>query len=125
MAERSAPPHPRRRALPLIAVPECTACGACCFNEHPDYIRVFAVDLERMDARALGLTVEREGRRYLRFDEGRCAALGLEPATDRVGCTIYAMRPDACRWLERGSGECRSQLGAKWVVREAAFGREA
>jgi len=123
MAEGPAPPNSRRRPLPVIAVPPCTECGACCFNGHPDYIRVFAVDLERMDARALALTVVRDGGRYLRFEDGRCAALGLDPATDRVGCSIYEMRPDVCRWLERGSGECRSQLAAKWQARERAFGR--
>lgn len=104
-------------------MPECTECGACCFNTHPDYIRVFVVDYERMDDRALGFTTVRGGLRYLRFEGGRCSALGLDPVNNRVGCTIYAMRPDACRWLERGSGECRAQLTAKWATREGAFER--
>ena len=79
-----------------------------------------------MDDRALALTrIDAAGARYLVFKEGRCAALGLHPTTNQVGCTIYEMRPDACRWLERGSGECRSQLAAKWAVREGAFERAA
>lgn len=84
---------------------------------------MFAVDLERMDERAFALTEERDGHRFLRFAEGRCAALSLDHANSHVGCSIYEMRPDVCRWLERGSGECRSQLESKWAVREAAFGR--
>ncbi len=104
-------------------MPECTDCGACCFNEHPDYIRVFVVDYERMDDRALAFTTVRNGARFLRFEKGRCSALGIDLVTNRVGCSIYGMRPDVCRWLERGSGECRSQLAAKWPARERAFGR--
>ncbi len=104
-------------------MPECTDCGACCFNEHAGYIRVFLVDYARMDERALGFCTEEEGVRHLRFENGHCSALGVDRDTNRVGCTIYEMRPDACRWLERGSGECRSQLSAKWTARERAFGR--
>jgi len=118
MAEGSPPPHARRRSLPVIAVPACTDCGTCCLNEHPRYIRVFAVDLERMSEAAFAHTTLVDGERYLRFEGGRCSALALHPATGRVGCTIYEERPDACRWLERGSGECRSQLAAKWDKRE-------
>ena len=99
-------------------MPECTDCGACCFNEHAEYIRVFLVDYERMNDAALALSTEKDGVRYMRFEDGHCAALGFDSATNRVGCTIYPMRPDACRWLERGSGECRSQLASKWPARE-------
>lgn len=109
----------------MIGVPECTDCGACCLNEHPRYIRVFAVDAERMSARAFAHTTTIGEERYLRFEGGRCSALGLDPKTDRVACGIYEERPDACRWLERGSGECRSQLAAKWSAREQAFAAAA
>ncbi len=121
MAQGSPPPHARRRALPVIGVPECVDCGACCFNDHYAYVRVFEVDLARMDERARALTRVVDGQRYMRFEGGRCAALALDPATRKVGCTIYPMRPDVCHWLVRGSGECRSQMEAKWPRREAAF----
>lgn len=110
-----------RTSLPVIAVPECTDCGACCFSLAGDYIRVFDVDRARMDARAVGMTTVHEGVRFMRFEAGRCAALALDPHTGRVGCSIYGMRPDACRWLERGSGECHSQIAAKSPARDAAF----
>lgn len=86
-------------------VPACTECGACCSSRDPRWIAVFEGDRERMDDRALALTVELEGRRYMRMDPAQgCAAL--------VGrrCGIYAVRPDACRWLERGSSVCRSLI---------------
>ncbi len=106
-------------------MPECTDCGACCFNEHYAYVRVFAVDVERMDGRALAFTHVVDGQRYMRFENGRCMALGLDPQAGRVACTIHPQRPDVCRWLERGSGECRSQIAAKWPTREAGMAAEA
>ncbi len=116
MAEGSAPPHARRRApvaaaAPPDAVPECTRCGACCFSERDDYIEVFAVDLARMDDAARALTHTRDGRRFMRFAAGRCTALARDG--DRLVCAIYPMRPDACRWLQRESGECLAQVTEK------------
>jgi Fe-S-cluster containining protein len=77
---------------------------------------VWAVDLERLDERAFAFTTMHGAARYLCFDQGRCVALRLT-ADGRAACSIYAMRPDACRWLERGSGACRAQLEAKWSLR--------
>src|SRR6185312_6658125 len=69
VARRAQGPHPPRRAavaraarrrtmsrLDLTGIPECTACGTCCFSTLPEYIRVFGVDLDRMDDRAQALT---------------------------------------------------------------------
>lgn len=86
--------------------PECTACGACCFSEMTEYVRVFEVDLERMDGRARGYVDERDGRRAMRMAEGRCAALVIDPVRRTFVCAIYPMRPDVCHSLERGSGAC-------------------
>lgn len=110
-----------RRALPVIGVPECTDCGSCCFNAHPAYIRIFERDAELIGAQLESYSVMLDGKRYMRFENGRCVALRLDSATGSVGCSIYAIRPDVCRSLERGSGECRSQLEMKWSRREAAF----
>lgn len=91
---------------------DCTRCGACCFSTSPSYIAVFGIDRERMDERALALTVMRDGARFMRFAAGRCAALvdAGDESGPRLICGIYPMRPDACRWLERGSGVCREIL---------------
>ncbi len=116
------PTSPRR--LPIFRVPECTDCGACCFNTHLDYVRVFACDAALLAAEQLdALTVVHDGLRYMRFVDGRCIALSLDAATGRVGCRIYPVRPDVCRSLVRGTGECRSQIEAKWSRREEAFAR--
>lgn len=109
MAEGSAPPNPRGRAA--VAPADCTRCGACCFSERDDYIELFGVDVARMDEAALALTHERDGRRFMRFAGGRCTALLRRD--DRLVCTIYEMRPDACRWLARDSGECLAQVAEK------------
>jgi Fe-S-cluster containining protein len=91
---------------------DCVACGACCFSAEAGYIEVFAVDRERMDAGALELTEVRDGRTFMRFGQGRCRGLALE-ASGRSLCSIYPMRPDACRWLAVGSGECHDQRSRK------------
>ena len=93
--------------------PECTACGACCFSELPEYVRVFGIDLERMDARAQSFVHFLGNRCFMRLEEGRCAALVIAPETRRFTCSIYEMRPDVCRSLERGSSGCRGELHAK------------
>lgn len=68
-----------------------------------------------MDEAALALTETDGDRRIMRFEEGRCLALDLREG--RFRCRIYPMRPDACRWLERGSGICRSMIAARALVR--------
>jgi Fe-S-cluster containining protein len=92
-------------------VTDCTACGCCCFSSEPDYIAVFAVDEARMDEAALALTVARAEKRFMRFEGGRCSALTIE--NGRVSCSIYAMRPDACRWLLPDSAACHEQIREK------------
>ncbi len=80
----------------------------------PEYVRVFGGDFDRMDDRARGYTHFIGNRCYLRLDEGHCAALVIEPgAAPRFTCAIYAMRPDACQALERGSGVCRGERHEK------------
>jgi len=93
--------------------PECTACGACCFSELVDYVRVFEIDLDRMDARARGYVEEREGRRAMRMSGGRCAALVIDPVRRSFECAIYPMRPDVCHSLARGSSACAADRTLK------------
>ncbi len=97
-------------------VPACTACGACCFSELPEYVRVFGVDLDRMDDRARELTHFLGNRCYMRMEGGRCAALVIDPSAaggPSFTCAIYEMRSDVCRSLERGSGACRADRHEK------------
>ncbi|MBW2453962.1 MAG: YkgJ family cysteine cluster protein [Deltaproteobacteria bacterium] len=111
---------------------DCTTCGCCCFSSEANYIRVFAADESRMDEPALDLTrvgpqpaldltrVGPQGR-AMRFTEGRCTALRIDGDPPRYRCRIYPARPDCCRWLQRGSGECLAQIAAKSEVRQAAL----
>ena len=128
MAPGPAASHPRRRAALRTrtvregSVPDdCTTCGCCCFSTEADYIRLFGADEARMDPRALALTCSGTNGRVMDFAGGRCAALRIDGAPPRFLCRIYPARPDCCRWLERGSGECRAQIDAKSEVRQAAL----
>jgi hypothetical protein len=93
--------------------PECLACGTCCFSELPEYVRVFGVDHDRMGDRAAEFTHFLGNKCYMRLEDGHCAALRIDPVARRFACTIYEVRPDACRSLERGSPACRAEIHEK------------
>lgn len=121
-----APPH-----LDVSDVPACTACGACCFSTLPEYVRVFGFDWDRMGDAARELTHFIGNRCYMRLEEGRCAALRIDPEAEggaRFTCAIYEERPDACRALERGSGACRADRHEKgerpWIAVSALTRRK-
>lgn len=103
----------RASKISVEGVPECTACGTCCFSELPEYVRVFGCDMDRMDERAAAFTHFIGNRCYMRIEGGRCAALAIDPIAKRFLCSIYEMRPDCCRSLERGSGGCLGELHTK------------
>lgn len=94
-------------------VPECLDCGTCCFSELPEYVRVWGCDHERMGDLADELTHFIGNRCYMRLVDGHCAALSIEPETGRFVCSIYDVRPDACRALGRGSAACRAEIHEK------------
>ncbi len=94
---------------------DCQRCGACCVNSDEnrsegfrDYVRV-----ERMDALARQpdllrrFTVRnRRGELHMKLDpEGRCVALEGRLGK-RVGCSLYAVRPEVCQRVQAGSEEC-------------------
>src|SRR5262249_39604742 len=94
-------------------VPECMECGTCCVSTLPEYVRVFGPGWDRMGDRARELAHFIGNRCYMRIEDGRCAALVIDPLARRFACSIYEARPDCCRALERGSGACRGERGEK------------
>lgn len=94
-------------------LPGCLSCGACCFSTLPEYLRVFGVDHERLGDDAERLVHFLGNRAYLRLSDGHCAALVIDPQTAQFVCSVYERRPDVCRWLERGSGQCRAERHEK------------
>jgi Fe-S-cluster containining protein len=94
-------------------VPECLACGACCFADLPHYVRVMGEDYARLGEDAEELTVWRENQAFMKMTDGRCAALDLRPADRVFACTIYERRPAICRELHRGSPACRAERHGK------------
>jgi hypothetical protein len=99
--------------LDLSGVPECTSCGACCFGDGPEYLRVAGADYERLGDDAPALTEFLGDRAFMRMVDGHCIALRREPGTGRFWCSVYDKRPDVCHWLERGSGQCRAKRHEK------------
>ncbi len=118
MAQGSTAADPRRR--PVVSavevdpsVPDCTACGVCCFSDRSDYLPVFEVDYERMNGAARRLVRSATEGRFMAMKDGRCSALRIENDPRRSTCAIYPRRPDCCRWLVRGSALCRSYVAER------------
>jgi hypothetical protein len=76
-------------------------------------VRVFGVDWERLGDDGQAHTEAVENRVYMRMSDGHCSAHTIDPVTRRFGCSIYEVRPDVCRSLERGTGACRGEYEAK------------
>lgn len=96
---------------------DCQSCGACCCNTdenraetYVDYVEVRPRSALARHPRLLRrLTVlNGEGERHmkLRGRDQRCIALEGKLGS-RVACTIYEIRPSACRQVLPGSRECR------------------
>ncbi|MEM1032473.1 MAG: YkgJ family cysteine cluster protein [Myxococcota bacterium] len=115
MAPGPAEAYVRRRS-DVAEPPACTACGGCCHSDDPRWIQVFGADEDRLtaDERETLTVVAEDGARFMRFvargsgAPRRCIALRVDATGAR--CGIYARRPDACRWLQRGSGLCRELI---------------
>lgn len=96
---------------------DCQACGACCCNtdenraeKYVDYVEITErAPLRKHPALLRRLTVlNAKGERHMRLRgaEQRCAALQGRLG-ERVSCSIYELRPAACRRVKPGSRECR------------------
>jgi uncharacterized protein len=95
---------------------DCRHCGVCCFSQKPDYVRVTGDDWARLGEDAERLAYFLDTRAFMRMTDGHCAALAIRRMPDgaaRFFCTSYARRPQICRDLARGSGECLGELAAK------------
>jgi Fe-S-cluster containining protein len=96
---------------------DCQACGACCCNtdenraeRYVDYVEVTArAALRRHPALLRKLTVLNDkGERHMRLRGAGQRCIALEGRLGRrVSCTIYELRPAACRTVQPGSRECR------------------
>lgn len=93
----------------MSELPDCLACGACCFADRPDYVPVRGDDYTRLGEDAEALTVWHGNRCFLRMADGHCGALVLDVGSRQFVCSTYATRPDTCRTLERGSPECEGE----------------
>lgn len=94
-------------------IPECLACGACCFSTLETYVSVTGDDHARLGERAEELVVFHGNRAYMRMHQGRCAALSVDREHRRFVCTVYDARPAVCRELARGSRECAGERASK------------
>lgn len=116
MAGRAEEAH-LREVEPLTAAfppADCRDCSRCCFSTRADYIAIFAFDWDRMTAPARALTTNGpRGRRHMRFSNGHCEALVPDASGRRLHCSIYEERPDVCRALVRGTGDCREHYVEK------------
>jgi len=99
--------------IDTTGVPECVSCGVCCFSQAKDYLRVAGVDYDRLGSDAERLTLFIENRAYMRLENGHCAALTYHEPSRSFLCSVYENRPDVCRWLERGSGQCGAERHKK------------
>lgn len=107
----------------MLGVPECLACGACCFSLLPTYVRVWGHDYERLAERTAELVWFDGNRAYMRMLDGHCAALVMGAGATGFSCSAYATRPGACRDLARGSGACHGEIDAKAARPLLALGK--
>jgi Fe-S-cluster containining protein len=94
-------------------VPECLACGACCFSHLETYVRATGDDYARFGERAAELVQFVGNRAYMRMVDGHCAALRVEKSSGWLVCSAYEIRPQTCRDLARGSSACLGETATK------------
>jgi uncharacterized protein len=94
-------------------VPECLECGTCCFSRLETFVRVSGDDYSRLGDAAEPLVWFDGIHAHMRMRDGHCAALQLDSEASRLSCSVYALRPQICRDLARGSAECAAERDAK------------
>ncbi len=111
------------KAAPWSAPADCRDCGRCCFSESHEHVRVFGVDWERLGDIGQPHTLFVENRCYMKMEGGHCSALTIDPVARTFSCSIYEVRPDVCRSLERCTGACRGEWEAKALRPDVAIER--
>ena len=94
-------------------VPECLACGTCCFSTLRRYVPVTGNDHARLGDAGAPLVTWDENRAYMRLEDGHCSALRLDEAAGHFACTVYESRPQVCRDLARTSSACAGERSTK------------
>jgi hypothetical protein len=97
--------------MPLV--PECLACGVCCFSRLETYVSVTGDDHAHLGERADELVRFDGNRAYMRMVDGHCAALRVERSSGQLVCSAYDARPQTCRDLARGSVACLGEIATK------------
>jgi len=106
-----------------VAVPECLACGACCFSTLLTYVSVSGADYSRFGDDAEEWVSFDGVRAYMRMVDGHCAALAVHGESGVLSCQAYEVRPQVCRDLARGGGACSAEIEAKRERPLLALGR--
>ena len=76
-------------------------------------MRVTGNDYARLATRAEALVRFDGVRAHMRMVDGHCAALLVSAGSAELVCSAYATRPQVCRDLARGSGECAGEREMK------------
>lgn len=95
---------------PHADVPNCQACGACCFAPNPGHVPVTGADHARLlPAEQRDLVTWRGNRAFMKVTGDRC--VNLLEVDGHFSCAIYERRPTVCRDLERGDDACAYERG--------------
>lgn len=103
-------------------VPECLACGACCFSPSDQYVWVNGADWTRLGAEAERVAHFLGNHAFMKMRDGHCLALEIRRGSGGpvFFCTLYDRRPEICHALGRGSPECEGERELKLSVATAA-----
>lgn len=92
---------------------DCLFCGTCCFSTLETYVSVTGDDHARLGDHAEQYVQFTHNKAFMRMHDGHCAALAIDAERGRFVCSIYEVRPETCRTLERGSPACDGERWAK------------
>lgn len=95
-------------------LPDCQDCGACCFTRAREHVLLSRDDLDRLVVGGAGrlLKAVTADSASLRTRDTVPGGPPLRPCIALVvnegcfTCSVYPLRPNACRTLERGSDAC-------------------
>lgn len=96
---------------------DCTKCGACCVSDFDsvDYVGITMEEAEEFWERDLGRLLYEERKfgtpmlsmRTKPDPVGNCRCIALDgDVGKRVTCSVYDIRPSACRNFEPGTAVC-------------------